>query len=357
MSNEAKVLIVCGMPGAGKSTFAQCIGSATDSMIFESDEYLRQLYGEGGAGHDAAGDFTSEALARVYQAMLAGVRAALAAQFRGLILIVGSFRSFDQREMFRNLSSEHTVRVVTVAVECDLDMAVKRVEMRVASGGHGPTPNAMSEIATKIGDASDVDLHISNRGSLIEFRGACTRYCSELIIAIKSPDPFDELLAYFDSKAEQIVRSASTDVQDARLEAWPIDRLSEIISHVAPDVGSVFLTSLPGRRVRINCPMDQASLIVRTMEDADVRVVDQSPDGVEVMLPAITPSNRRRISEVIAERIKLSCDELRGLRNRVWLARISSDQSEFESVLQRSADKWINAVSQLGNQALEEVET
>src|SRR5712692_8308386 len=134
MTNEARLVIVCGSPGAGKSVFGHHISSNSNAMVFESDDYLARLYGAGANGIDGSGDFTTEALERVYMAMAAGVRAALASHIKGLVLVVGSFRKIDQRQVFRSLANECGASVITVAIDCYVQLAGRRIEERRARG-------------------------------------------------------------------------------------------------------------------------------------------------------------------------------------------------------------------------------
>jgi len=356
MAEATRVLVVCGIPGSGKSVFAQHLASNCRSIIFESDHYLSQLYSRRELGLDASGDFTAEALDNVYLAMAAGVRSALAGGVQGLVLVVGTFRRPEQRSMIREIAAEHSTACITVMIVCELDVARQRVAARREAGGHGPTGEGLEAIAHALNDTPDVDMQIYNRGSLADYLDHCMKCCEQLVVAVEAAEPDMQLLNRFNVRAEETFHSVASDIASARLEAWPSDRIYELVTKDMPDSASVYLTSLPGRRVRLGCASADVASIRRRLESGGVRVVSEEVSGLELMLPAITPSNRLRISELISDSMTCGRDELRGLRNRSWLACGVERGDRFEGDLQRAADKWINAIDQVGGLALADLD-
>src|ERR1700687_1717991 len=93
-------IIVCGVPGAGKSTLARHVVDRWGAVSFASETFAAEL---GGAGRTSSGDLTKQAIVHAYAAMGAAVTASLAAG--ALVLAVGSFRTEDQRRRFRDIAS------------------------------------------------------------------------------------------------------------------------------------------------------------------------------------------------------------------------------------------------------------
>jgi predicted kinase len=92
----AHLIIVCGVPGAGKSTFALHAVKRWDAISFASETFAETL---GAVARGPSGDLTAEAIAYAYSAMGAAVENALSRD--RLIVAVGSFRSEAQRSRFR----------------------------------------------------------------------------------------------------------------------------------------------------------------------------------------------------------------------------------------------------------------
>jgi predicted kinase len=93
---RSRLIIVCGIPGSGKSTFAIRVADRWGAVKFASETFAEQL---GAAARTASGDLTKEAITHAYSAMGAAVADALATN--KLVIAVGSFRSEEQRSRFR----------------------------------------------------------------------------------------------------------------------------------------------------------------------------------------------------------------------------------------------------------------
>src|SRR5215510_7688424 len=93
-------LIVCGIPGAGKSTLARRAVDRWNAVSFASETFAEAL---GAAARTASGDLTQEAILHAYTAMAAAVEDALS-RYR-LVIAVGSFRSEEQRRRFRDIAT------------------------------------------------------------------------------------------------------------------------------------------------------------------------------------------------------------------------------------------------------------
>jgi hypothetical protein len=78
-----RLIIVCGVPGSGKSTFALHAAHRWGAISFASETFADAL---GAAARTASGDLRKEAIVHAYSAMAAAVADALSR--RGLVIAV-----------------------------------------------------------------------------------------------------------------------------------------------------------------------------------------------------------------------------------------------------------------------------
>ncbi len=160
-----RLIIVCGIPGAGKSTLALRAVERWDAVSFASETFAEAL---GTAARTASGDLSKEAIAHAYSAMAAAVADALSTH--RLVIAVGSFRSEEQRRRFRDIATSGGTSVTTLRILCPIETAAQRVHARLASGERGPTADAMVQIDAALNGASDIDAVLTNDSSLEHFR-------------------------------------------------------------------------------------------------------------------------------------------------------------------------------------------
>jgi predicted kinase len=158
------LLIVCGVPGAGKSTLALHAVNRWRAVSFASEAFADAL---GAAGRTPSGDLTEQAIAHAYSAMGDAVAASLATN--KLVLAVGSFRAPDQRRRFRAIAELAKVHATALRISCPSDKAASRVRARIALGGHGPTERAIRRIDAELDEASDIDIVIANDATIDQF--------------------------------------------------------------------------------------------------------------------------------------------------------------------------------------------
>jgi predicted kinase len=159
-----RLMIVCGVPGAGKSTLALHAVDRWGAVSFASETFADEL---GAAGRTASGDLTGEAIAHAYAAMGAAVTSALATS--KLVLSVGSFRAEEQRRRFRAIATTAGAAVTTLRIASPVDTAAKRVRMRIARGERGPTETTIDRIDADLSRASDIDAVMTNDASIEHF--------------------------------------------------------------------------------------------------------------------------------------------------------------------------------------------
>jgi predicted kinase len=175
---KPRLIIVCGVPGAGKSTLARYAADRCGAACFASETFAEQL---GPAARTPSGDLTKEAIAHAYSAMGAAVADALA--INKLIIAVGSFRSEEQRSRFRAIAKSCGASVTTLRVVCPVKTAAKRIRARIAFGERGPEEKAIRQIEVGLNGAEDIDLVLTNHSSTEDFHRRIDAVLEPLILA------------------------------------------------------------------------------------------------------------------------------------------------------------------------------
>src|SRR5258707_15685884 len=140
-----RLIIVCGIPGAGKSTLARRAVERWDAVSFASETFAEAL---GAAARTASGDLSKEAIAHAYSAMAGAVADALSTH--RLVIAVGSFRSEEKRRRFRDIAIRAGASVTTLRILCSIETAAQRGGARLASGGRGPTAGCQGPIGAEV---------------------------------------------------------------------------------------------------------------------------------------------------------------------------------------------------------------
>jgi len=164
-AERPSLVIVCGVPGSGKSTFARYLADRSGAVWFASETFAEEL---GAAARTPSGDLSKEAIAHAYSAMGAAVEDALATN--ELVIAVGSFRSEEQRRRFREVATRAGADAITLRILCPIETAAKRVGLRRAFGERGPGAEAIRQIDAELNRASDIDITITNESSMEDFQ-------------------------------------------------------------------------------------------------------------------------------------------------------------------------------------------
>jgi predicted kinase len=173
---RSRLIIVCGVPGSGKSTFALRAVDRWGAISFASETFADEL---GAGARTASGDLSKEAIIHAYAAMGAAVRGPLAAD--KLVVAVGSFRAEEQRRRFRDIATNSAATVTTVRVVCAVETAAKRVRSRRAIGERGPDEKAIVQIDAELNQAKDIDVVLTNDRSVDEFHRQIDALIQDLI--------------------------------------------------------------------------------------------------------------------------------------------------------------------------------
>jgi predicted kinase len=172
------LFIVCGVPGAGKSTLASYAADRWGAARFASETFAEQL---GAAARTASGDLTTEAIAHAYSAMGAAVADALTTS--KLVIAVGSFRLEEQRSRFRAIAKSSGASVTTLRVASPVETAAKRIIARLALGERGPDEKAIRQIEDGLKGADDIDLVLTNNSSIEDFHRRIDAVLEPVIVA------------------------------------------------------------------------------------------------------------------------------------------------------------------------------
>jgi predicted kinase len=158
------LIIVCGVPGSGKSTFALHVVDRWGAVSFASETFADKL---GPAARTSSGDLTEQAITHAYSAMATAITDALTSS--ELVLAVGSFRAEHQRTRFRDIATSRGASVTALRIVCPTALASKRVRLRIAEGQRGPTDRIIRQIDAELNRAADIDVTLRNDTSIEAF--------------------------------------------------------------------------------------------------------------------------------------------------------------------------------------------
>jgi hypothetical protein len=113
--------LLCGLPGAGKTTFAAALAARAGAVHLESDRVRRLLFGEP--------VFSSRENSAVFAA-IRGAAAALLEQGAGVIIDSTNLTEADRTPFYR-LADRAAVRLAVVSVEAPEEVIEKRLAARM----------------------------------------------------------------------------------------------------------------------------------------------------------------------------------------------------------------------------------
>lgn len=119
-----RLIMVCGLPGSGKSTASRKIAERTGSYAFNTDIVRKQLLGKP--------EYTEEEKERVYSALLETAEKFLR-NGKGVVLD-GTFYREDLRRKAMDVAERTGSEFHMVEVVCDDETARKRMEKRKKKG-------------------------------------------------------------------------------------------------------------------------------------------------------------------------------------------------------------------------------
>lgn len=131
MSDSKRLIVVCGLPGTGKTTVANEIASRLDGTVIRTDVVRKELYPDP--------EYTAAETRATYDELFS--RAGATLERDGTAVLDGTFRRAELRERARAVAEERRAAFDLVRVECDEDVVRDR-------------------IAEREGDASDADYSV-----------------------------------------------------------------------------------------------------------------------------------------------------------------------------------------------------
>lgn len=130
-----RVILVCGVPGSGKSTIANDLSVLTGATVLSSEAVRAELFDIASEPSDR--DFSPNEIERTYACMIDKARSGL---LEGeSIILDGFYRSEELRRPVQDLANEHSATFFGFCVYCDFDVAMRRVTERKKRGTLSPT--------------------------------------------------------------------------------------------------------------------------------------------------------------------------------------------------------------------------
>ncbi|QZP38950.1 AAA family ATPase [Halobaculum magnesiiphilum] len=120
MSDTTRLVVVCGLPGAGKSTVASAVADRLDATVFRTDVVRKELFPDP--------SYTDEESRRTYEALFERADDRLAAG--DPVVLDGTFRRANRRREARSLAERRGVTARLVRVRCDERTAKARIRSR-----------------------------------------------------------------------------------------------------------------------------------------------------------------------------------------------------------------------------------
>jgi predicted kinase len=125
MTDSPELVVVCGLPGVGKSGVARTVAERLDATLLRTDAVRKELVDEPA--------YTSEETERTYETICARARELLDADSRdtgGRVVLDGTYRSRRFREGIAEMATDLDVDCEFVYVTCDTDVVRERIQQR-----------------------------------------------------------------------------------------------------------------------------------------------------------------------------------------------------------------------------------
>lgn len=115
-----RIVVVCGLPGAGKTTVAEHTAELLDGQLFRTDVVRKDLFPEP--------EYTDAEMRRVYEELFE--RAAAVVEGGDVAVLDGTFQHADLRDEVARVGEALGVPVSFVKVDCDADVVRDRIRSR-----------------------------------------------------------------------------------------------------------------------------------------------------------------------------------------------------------------------------------
>lgn len=153
------LVVVCGLPGVGKSTVSRLIAERLDAAVLRTDVVRKELFDEPG--------YASAETEAVYDEVLARTANVLDETGRSVVLD-GTFRRRDHRDDARRVAESVGCPFRLVHVRADESVVERRIADR--EGVSDADFEVHRELKERFDPVEDPDLRVDNSGSAAETR-------------------------------------------------------------------------------------------------------------------------------------------------------------------------------------------
>lgn len=119
-SEFQRLVVVCGLPGVGKSTVARTVADRLNAEVLRTDAVRKELFEEPA--------YTSEETDAVYEELFSRTRERLTSGES--VVLDATFKSRGRREDAHDLASDADVAFRLIRVDCDSDVVERRIAAR-----------------------------------------------------------------------------------------------------------------------------------------------------------------------------------------------------------------------------------
>ncbi len=117
---QPRIVVVCGLPGAGKTAVAEHATELLDGELLRTDVVRTDLFEDP--------EYTDEEMRAVYEELFE--RAAAVVRGGYSVVLDGTFQHSDLREEVREVAEDLGVAATFVKVECEEDVVRERIRQR-----------------------------------------------------------------------------------------------------------------------------------------------------------------------------------------------------------------------------------
>lgn len=133
MTDKQKLIIICGLPGVGKTTVAHALAHRINAVVITSEKVVDELFRNTRHNHTDK-DWTHRELAQGYNELFSREERALKAGHT--VIVEGSFRFDRQRRRAIAIADKLSIPHMVISVTCPVNIMKKRLEKRFKTTKH-----------------------------------------------------------------------------------------------------------------------------------------------------------------------------------------------------------------------------
>ena len=154
---RVRLVLVGGLPGTGKTTLAEAIGTRRSWTVLRSDVLRKQMAGlaptTGAAAAFQNGLYEPSVTDAVYAELLKQTSVML--RMGESVILDASWTSNVQRELARRMASTERAQIVELQCEIDAEAARARLRSRAEHGGGQDASDATPAVAARMAQLQD----------------------------------------------------------------------------------------------------------------------------------------------------------------------------------------------------------